>query len=191
MKPTPEELTEILAAHQRWVTTSEDPTGRRANLTGANLTGADLRGTNFTGASLRGINLRGTNLRGTNLTRADLTRADLTGANLTRANLMRANLTGADLTGADLTGTDLTGVYPLTYAQVSFSSHGECGRMLTGVQQKGGGPTHFYCGCFFGTEQDLRSYIAEGPDNLKSSRTLALETVIHLIATPRTLNPEP
>ena len=166
MKPTPEELTEILAAHQRWVTTSEDPTGRRANLTGANLTGADLRGTNFTGASLRGINLRGTNLRGT-------------------------NLGGADLTGADLTGTDLTGVYPLTYAQVSFSSHGECGRMLTGVQQKGGGPTHFYCGCFFGTEQDLRSYIAEGPDNLKSSRTLALETVIHLIATPRTLNPEP
>ena len=163
----------------------------RANLTGADLTWVGLRGANLMRANLTGADLTGANLTWVGLTGANLTRADLTGANLTRANLMRANLTGADLTGADLTGTDLTGVYPLTYAQVSFSSHGECGRMLTGVQQKGGGPTHFYCGCFFGTEQDLRSYIAEGPDNLKSSRTLALETVIHLIATPRTLNPEP
>ena len=106
------ELATILHKHAAWL--RGDPTGARANLTGAdltaaNLTGANLTGANLTGANLTGANLAWANLTGANLARADLTEADLTGANLTWANLTAANLARANLTAANLTGADLTG----------------------------------------------------------------------------------
>ena len=124
---TAAELVEILRKHKLWLNC--DPSGARADLTGADLTRANLTGANLyradlTGADLYGANLYRANLTGANLYRADLTGADLTranltganlyganlyGADLTRANLYGANLTGADLTGANLTGADLTG----------------------------------------------------------------------------------
>ena len=71
---TAAELVEILRKHRKWL--AGDPSGARANLTGANLTGANLTGANLTEADLYGANL---------------TRADLYGANLTEANLTGAN----------------------------------------------------------------------------------------------------
>ena len=77
---TPEQLSEILDLHTKWL--RNDPTGQRAYLTDADLANADL-------------------------TRAYLTDAYLTRADLTDANLIKTNLAGADLTGADLTRADL------------------------------------------------------------------------------------
>ena len=70
-----ERVAETLSAHQRWV--HGDPSGTRADLSGANLSGANL------------------------------SRANLSGANLSRANLSRANLSRADLSGANLSGAYL------------------------------------------------------------------------------------
>ena len=97
---TAAELVEILRKHKLWL--ADNPSGARADLTGANLTGA--------------------NLYGADLTRADLTGADLTGADLTRAHLTRADLTGADLYGADLTGADLYGA-DLTRANLTGANY--------------------------------------------------------------------
>ena len=104
---TAAELVEILRKHKLWL--AGDPSGARADLTGANLYGADLTGADLTGANLYGADLTGANLTGANLYGANLTRANLTRANLTRANLYGANLTRADLYGADLYGADLYG----------------------------------------------------------------------------------
>ena len=80
-RPTPQELDEILAAHQRWVE-SEGKSGTRADLTNADLSGAKL-------------------------TNADLTNADLTNADLRFADLTNADLRFADLTNAHLSGAIL------------------------------------------------------------------------------------
>ena len=98
--------------------------------------------------------------------------AYLSGAYLSRADLSRANLSGADLSRADLSA----------WAQVSFAGHGECGRMLTAYQQTDEPPMRFQCGCFSGTEDELRAYIASHDATLAPSRLLAIETVKALAA---------
>ncbi len=94
---TSEQLKEILDLHTAWLT--NQPNGKRANLSSAYLSGAYLSGAYLRGANLRGANLRGANLRG----------ADLRGANLRGAYLRSANLSDADLRSADLSGADLSG----------------------------------------------------------------------------------
>jgi uncharacterized protein YjbI with pentapeptide repeats len=178
-----------------------------ANLSGANLSRADLYGANFSGADLSGANFSGANLYGANLSRADLSGADLSGANfsvanlsgadlyganlsganLSRADLSRADLSGANLYGADLSRADLSvanlsGADLYAHAQVSFKGHGKCGRMLTVIRQKEGDEARFFCGCFRGTEAELRQYIADGYKGYVKTRTLALETVLTLLA---------
>ena len=74
---TATELKTILDAHALYL--RGDPSGKRANLSGANLRNADL-------------------------SYANLRNADLSYANLTYADLSYANLTYADLSGAYLTG---------------------------------------------------------------------------------------
>jgi uncharacterized protein YjbI with pentapeptide repeats len=69
-------------------------------------------------------------------------RASLARANLARANLARANLEG------------------LKWVSVGWHGHGECGRTLTGLLV--GGEAKYQCGCFYGTEAELRAYIANG-----------------------------
>lgn len=67
---TPEQITDTLASHARWLT---DPTtGTRANLRGANLGGANLRDAYLRDAYLRGANLGGAYLGGANLSDANL-----------------------------------------------------------------------------------------------------------------------
>ncbi len=164
MNFTPVELEQILDDHARWLSGTG---GKRANLSRANLSGANLSRANLSGADLSRANLSGANLSG----------ADLYGADLSRANLYGADLSGADLSGADLSRANLSG-----YAQVSFKGHGEIGRMLTAIRQTPESELYFCCGCFRGSESDLRTYIAEGDEKFRESRTLALETVLKLIA---------
>jgi uncharacterized protein YjbI with pentapeptide repeats len=114
-------------------------------------------------------------------------RANLSGANLISANLSGANLiSGADLRSANLSGADLSGAglsenRGLQFAQVAFTGHGECGRMLTLATI--GEAKRFFCGCFQGTPEELAAYIEAGPDNLKKSRLLAMNFCLEVIDT--------
>jgi hypothetical protein len=67
----------------------------------------------------------------------------------------------------------------LIYSACYFSGHGECGRQLLAV--KIGEDVKLFCGCFSGTETELRDYIEKHDEELKSSRLIALETVLKLI----------
>ena len=89
----------------------------------------------------------------------------------------RANLTGANLRGAKING----GIYTARSA-VQFSAHGECGRELSAIKTDAKeNPITLYCGCFAGTPDELREYIAKGEDKYKQSRTLAMEMVLMLL----------
>ena len=135
---------------------------------------------NLSGADLRGAYLCGANLKCAYLCGADLMGANLRGADLMGANLKGADLCGADLRGADLSGSDLRGSVD-NFATVSFSGHGEYGRVLTVIVR--GEKIELFCGCFYGSVEDLRNYIADGEECLKRTRTLALDTVLMLLNT--------
>ena len=107
-------------------------------------------------------------------------RADLSRANLSGANLGRADLSGAYLSGAYLGGAYLIGAVH-RWAQVAFMGHGECGRMLTAVIYAEGGDTVYQCGCFSGSMDELKAYIANGPEAYKPSRNMAMEVVTQLL----------
>lgn len=92
-----------------------------------------------------------------------------------RAYLQRADLRGADLLGADLLGA----VY--AFASVSFLGHGECGRTLTAFRRNEGDAPTLQCGCFYGNTTELRAYIANGESKYRTTRTLALDTVLMLL----------
>jgi len=127
---------------------------------------------------------------------ANLRGADLSGANLSDANLRGANLSDADLSGADLSGADLRGANLSRslgldgYAQVSFRGHGECGRMLSAVRLKKGGAIRYYCGCFSGNADELKTFIKAGAAHLRKTRTLAFKTVTTLIEAKNEEAPE-
>jgi Pentapeptide repeats (8 copies) len=120
LKPSPDELANILKKHAEWLKDGgrQDPKlandPRRANLCGADLKGADLKGANLSGADLSGAHLRSAYLGGASLSVA---RGEhLMGADLSGANLGGAHLGGAQVSKAKLAGVDLTGA---TYAPVS------------------------------------------------------------------------
>ena len=149
---TKDELAAIIEAHAKWLRSDG---GSRADLSGADLSGANLSGANLSGA-------------------------DLSGADLSGAYLSRANLSGADLSGADLSRANLSGAVH-RWAQVAFMGHGECGRMLTAVIYAEGGDTVYQCGCFSGSIDELKAYIANGSGAYKPSRTMAMEVVTQLL----------
>ncbi len=115
---------------------------------------------------------------------ADLSGADLSGAYLSGAYLSGAYLSGADLSGADLSGADLSGANLRSanlpsrhhYAQISFDGHGEKGRKLTLFKTPE--KATYSCGCFEGTEQELRNFIDLGREEYKESRFYALACLI-------------
>ena len=84
----------ILDAHKKWL--SDEPDGKRANLSNADLSNADLRYADLSNADLSNANLRYANLRYADLRYADLSNADLSNANLRYADLSNANLRYAD-----------------------------------------------------------------------------------------------
>ena len=87
----------------------------------------------------------------------------------------RAYLSGANLSGADLSDQ------PLRYASCSWTAHGECGRALTGIampDESGALRLRLSCGCFRGTADELREYIARGDERYRASRTTALQFIL-------------
>ena len=135
---------------------------------------AILKGANLSWADLSEAYLSEANLRGANLTGANLSEANLSGANLSEANLSGANLRGANLRDANLSGAK-----GIIYAQVSFNWHGERGRQLSAV--KIGEEVFLFCGCFKGSEDDLKKYIRDSKEEYIASRTSALNAVMSLI----------
>ena len=181
-------LSEILVEHGKWLSSNG---GARANLYGANLAGANLAGANLYGANLAGANLDGANLAG-----ANLDGANLYGANLYGANLDGANLAGANLYGANLAGASLDGARGVLQATCSWSDYGQRGRQLIAVYQfaHGDKPASlvYHCGCFHGSEAELRAGIKVGKwdvadigdiaDEFRRTRTLAVDFVSARIA---------
>ena len=53
--------------------------------------------------------------------------------------------------------------------------------MLTAIREKEGSPIKLFCGCFNGSVDDLRKYIADGDVKYRKTRTLALEAVLSMI----------
>jgi hypothetical protein len=178
MTHTKEQLDEIIANHGKWLRREDG--GVRAYLAGADLAGACLAGANLSRADLAGANLSradlagaclaGANLSRANLSLANLSRVNLAGAYLAGANLSRANLSRATLAGVNLAGANLSG---LRWVSVGWHGHGECGRMLTGLLV--GGEVKYQCGCFYGTDAELRAYIANGDAKYAASRTKAVD----------------
>jgi len=190
---TKDELAEILNKHKLWL--QNDPAGSRADLSGSNLRGSDLSGSNLSHSNLRGSALRGSdlsysnlrgsdlsysNLRGSDLSGSDLSGSDLSYSDLSGSNLRGSDLRGSDLSYSDLSGSDLSGSI-FAYAMVSFTGHGECGRLLMAIRRKEGDAPELHCGCFSGNTKALREYIANGPERYKATRTLALDTVLVLL----------
>ena len=81
-----------------------------------------------------------------------------------------------NLRSADLRGASLQQSKGVKFSSCCWSGHGECGRQLLYVKLKG--ELWFFCGCFSGSEGDLRAYIKDGDDKRNPSRTKALEFLI-------------
>ncbi len=90
----PEELAQILAAHELYVR-SDRRSGNRADLRATNLSGR-----NFSGMKLRRIRMN----------RAELVGADFEGSNLRRVNMIGAKMQRGRLAFADLTRGKLSGI---------------------------------------------------------------------------------
>jgi hypothetical protein len=98
------------------------------------------------------------------------------------ANLSGANLSGANLSGANLSHADLCGAKSLiSFAQVSFSGHGEGGRMLSAILTSEKDEPRVFCGCFSGTFADLEKYIATCEAKFRKTRTLAMNAVKEML----------
>ena len=71
---------------------------------------------------------------------------------------------------------------PVSKPVVRLSSQSKgASNALTAIQTKKGEPIKFFCGCFTGSEKELRHYIKYGAKHLAKTRTLALETCLTLI----------
>ena len=86
IKPTLDELREILRLHKAWVL--GETGGSRANLGLADLSRANLSGANLSRADLSLANLSGANLSGANLSGANLSLANLSLANFEPTTIM-------------------------------------------------------------------------------------------------------
>lgn len=78
---------------------------------------------------------------------------------------VRANLSGANLSEAN----------GVKRCSADWDGHGECGRKLTAVLI--GKEDRYFCGCFAGTLEELREYIAKGKEKYRSSRTKVADFV--------------
>jgi len=150
-----------------------------ADFRGVDFCGVDLSNTsipdiNLNGAILRGATFHKTQLAGAQLRNATLYRADLRDADLTGANLAGANLANAKLQGAIMLNANFAESTGIRWAVCGWFSHGEIGRILLGVIVNG--EARYFCGCFSGTEAELREYISKDP-TLAPSRIAALEFV--------------
>lgn len=97
----PEELTEILEAHRKWVE-SEGREGKRGDLSWASLPGAILNQAELAGASFHKANLERASFMHAKLQQARFIAANLQNARLDYANLQTTSLDFAQIQGAYL-----------------------------------------------------------------------------------------
>ena len=110
VKPTPEEIQQILADHKEWLDSPRPWDGKPPhNLSETDLSAANLSGANLSRANLSLANLKKANLRRADLLLADLSWADLSWAKLSEAFLGWANLSAANLSDAKLNAAKLNG----------------------------------------------------------------------------------
>ena len=95
------------------------------------------------------------------------------------SQLIKEAVINAILKGANLSEANLSEAKGIIYAQVSFNWHGERGRQLSAV--KIGEEVFLFCGCFKGSEDDLKKYIRDSKEEYIASRTSALNAVMSLI----------
>lgn len=112
---------------------------------------------------------------------ADLRKACFEAAMLDCANFRGAVVSGATFEDTDLSRACLEDSGFHACAAVRFAGHGECGRTLLAYQVDRKSEIKFQCGCFYGSETDLRNYIEDGHPSLVPSRLKALDTVLELI----------
>ena len=121
------ELKEVLAAHQKWISTGGNE-GTRADLRNAILQETDLHG----------ANLQSADMQNAKLSVADLMQANLRLANLRGADLWMADMKDADLQGTELQGANLSEATNLTQAQINSAITDETTVLPKGI--KSGGP---------------------------------------------------
>ena len=61
--------------------------------------------------------------------------------------------------------------------------------MLTAIRQKEGEEIRLFCGCFTGSVEELKTYIANGEKRYAKSRTVAMETVLMLLEIKKEATP--
>ena len=119
VRPTDEELEQILADHEVWLGTTTSPDDSEMetdpphkliliNLEHTDIMGADLSRSNLTKAKLNLSNLNFVNFSKAYLSGTELIGAKIELSNLTNVHLSQANLAKADLSRADLTGANVT-----------------------------------------------------------------------------------
>jgi uncharacterized protein YjbI with pentapeptide repeats len=124
-----------------------------ADLRGANLQDADLQDANLQDADLRFANLQDADLRG-----ANLQDADLQDANLQDAGFRFANLRGANLRGANLGGATLKDYKIITFKQINEIGNNKKQLSCFYLENES---FYFIAGCFFGSEEELKSKVIE------------------------------
>jgi hypothetical protein len=145
------------------------------NLKDISFEGVDLTGALFDFSNLSDANFHKAKLHKSSFSRSQLDYANLVGADLSSADLRGASFFNADLKGANLKAAMLDyavfkwtlGIY--SFAQVSFSSFGEQGSMLTAFKQEKGDSPLFYCYNYCCSEEELLMEIEKFyPEQLNS-----------------------
>lgn len=187
--------------HEKWL--ADNSTGKRADFSfrkgsylsfyGRNLSQAIFENSNLTSCLFAKANLTLSDFEKSNLAFNDFSEANLTKAELSLANIVSCYFTLTSLHGVafidslvkyndftkakfysnDFSGTRLLENKGLLYASCSWTDHGERGRTLLAILINK--EVTYYCGCFNGSEADLRVYIKQTSPNLAGSRLTALE----------------
>lgn len=127
---------------------------------------------------------------GTDFSYSNFKQTDLSSSTFKFCRLDGATIELAILTNVQLHGTIFWGVF-YRFAKVAFTNHGQCGRELIAIRQNNqDSPIQLFCGCFTGTEEALRDFIAKGSQDMAKTRLLALETVLKLLDVEQTLDVE-
>jgi Pentapeptide repeats (9 copies)/Pentapeptide repeats (8 copies) len=168
---------------------------RKAKLTDMNLYESRLTSATFDQAQLRNITFREGRMENASFFKASMCNVQFLHADLrltvfNAARVESSKLSSCDCTGCNFTGaklvddtiiksTTLQQVQGLRYAQVSFTGFGANNRMLTAYETASG--IRYSCGCFEGTEKELRAFIKYDNLGLTASRMKALRIVTRLI----------
>jgi hypothetical protein len=128
---------------------------------------------------LRGSDLRGVAMADVVVVKGEIKKCNMTGASVSRVMFSGTSFSDVDLEDAIFDGVCMSEVVGMDYASVSFPGHGEIGRLLLAVRHGSG--VLYHCGCFHGTEEELREYIDNHNVFYVKSRMLALETVKGLL----------